>query len=116
MIVAAPSNAVVNIPPFTPGTFAPVVVTFTTPDPAQPTDFVLRAASTFHAAFIRVRCGGVTPTPVTSTVEASASLESIGTENSVWNPVVSSWFTDAATQVNVLKNFVSKKTGNGAIN
>lgn len=50
-------NAVVNIPIFTPGTTAPVVVTFSVPDPTMPVDFTLRAASTFHAANIRVRCG-----------------------------------------------------------
>ncbi|MDQ3750413.1 MAG: hypothetical protein M3367_15570 [Acidobacteriota bacterium] len=55
-VVGTPINAVVNIPAFTPGTFAPIVVTFTTPNPTLPTDFTLRAASTFHAAFIRVRC------------------------------------------------------------
>ena len=60
-VVGTPMNAVVNIPPFTPGTQAPVTVTFTIIDPNQPVDFTLRAASTFHAAFIRVRCG--TPPP-----------------------------------------------------
>ncbi len=62
-VVGVPTNAIVNIPAFVPGTFNPVVVTFTTPNPALPTDFTLRAASTFHAIFIRVRCGIVTPTP-----------------------------------------------------
>ncbi len=62
-VVGVPTNAEVNILPFAPGTFNPVVVTFTTPNPALPTDFTLRAASTFHAVFIRVRCGTVTPTP-----------------------------------------------------
>jgi len=47
---------VVNIPAFMPGTFAPVTATFTPTNPALPVDFTLRAASTFHAAFIRVRC------------------------------------------------------------
>jgi len=55
-VVGAPTNAVVNIPPFAPGTFNPVVVTFTTPSPALAVDFTLRAASTYHAIFIRVRC------------------------------------------------------------
>jgi hypothetical protein len=55
-----PSNAIVTIPPFTPGTFNPVVVTFTRPNPALPVDFTLRARSTFHGIFIRVRCGIVT--------------------------------------------------------
>jgi hypothetical protein len=57
-VVGVPVNAVVNIPAFTPGTFAPVTATFTVIDPSQPVDFTLRAASTFHAIFIRVRCGG----------------------------------------------------------
>jgi hypothetical protein len=57
------TNAVVSIPPFTPGTFDPVTATYTVIDPSQPVDFTLRAASTFHAIFIRVRCGIVTPTP-----------------------------------------------------
>ena len=55
-VVGAPTNAVVNIPAFVPGTFAPVTASFTRPNPALPVDFTLRAASTFHAAFIRVRC------------------------------------------------------------
>ena len=62
-VVGVPTNAVVNIPPFAPGTTAPVVVTFTAINPALAVDFTLRAASTFHAANIRVRCGIVTPTP-----------------------------------------------------
>jgi len=62
-VVGTPTNAVVNIPAFTPGTFAPVVVTFSVIDPTQPVDFTLRAASTFHAAFIRARCGTPPPLP-----------------------------------------------------
>jgi hypothetical protein len=60
-VVGTPVNAVVNIPAFTPGTTAPVVVTFSVINPTQPVDFTLRAASTFHAVFIRARCG--TPPP-----------------------------------------------------
>jgi hypothetical protein len=56
-VVGVPMNAVINIPPFVPGTFNPVVVTFTRINPALPVNFTLRAASTFHAANIRVRCG-----------------------------------------------------------
>ncbi len=56
-VVGTPTNAVVNIPAFTPGTLNPVTVTFSVINPAQPVDFTLRAASTFHAANIRVRCG-----------------------------------------------------------
>jgi hypothetical protein len=60
-VVGAPTNAVVNIPAFAPGIYAPVVATFTPVNPALAVDFTLRTASTFHAANIRVRCG--TPTP-----------------------------------------------------
>ncbi|MBA3256115.1 MAG: DUF3494 domain-containing protein [Pyrinomonadaceae bacterium] len=55
-VVGTPTNAVVTIPAFTPGTFAPVTATFTVINPSQPVDFTLRAASTFHSIFIRVRC------------------------------------------------------------
>lgn len=54
-VVGTPTNAVVTIPPFTPGTFNPVTSTFTR-NPSLPTDFTLRAASTYHAIFIRVQC------------------------------------------------------------
>ena len=60
-VMGTPVNAVVMIPPFTPGTTDPVTVTYFVPDPSQPVDFTLRAASTFHAANIRARCG--TPPP-----------------------------------------------------
>ncbi len=59
-VVGVPTNAIVNIPPFAAGTFDPVVVTFTVINPALPVDFTLRAASTFHALNIRVRCAVVT--------------------------------------------------------
>ncbi len=55
-VVGVPMNAIVNIPAFVPGTFNPVVVSFSVINPALPVDFTLRAASQFHAAFIRVRC------------------------------------------------------------
>jgi len=70
-IVGVPTNAVVNIPAYTPGTYAPVTATFTAINPALPVDYILRAASTFHAANIRVRCE---PPPQTPIIE-SASLE-----------------------------------------
>ena len=57
-VVGTPTNATVNIPAFVPGTFAPVNVTFTAINPALPVDFTLRAASQFHAVFIRARCPG----------------------------------------------------------
>ncbi|MDQ3750371.1 MAG: hypothetical protein M3367_15360 [Acidobacteriota bacterium] len=68
-VVGAPTNAVVNIPPFTAGTFNPVNVTFTTPNPGLAVDFTLRAASQFHAVFIRVRCAATTCTPTTTVTE-----------------------------------------------
>jgi hypothetical protein len=46
-VVGVPVNATVNIPPFTPGTFNPVTVTFTPTMPGQAVDFTLRAASNF---------------------------------------------------------------------
>ena len=61
-VVGVPTNATVNIPPFTPGTFAPVTATFTAINNA-PVEFMLRAASTFHAANILVRCVPVPPPP-----------------------------------------------------
>ena len=60
-VIGTPINAVVTIPPFTPGTFNPVTPTFVAIDPNLAVDFTLRAASTFHAAFIRVRCPGAAP-------------------------------------------------------
>jgi hypothetical protein len=63
-VSGVPVNAIVNIPAFTPGTFAPVTVTFTTINPALPVDFTLRAASTFHSIFIRVTCGITTAATV----------------------------------------------------
>jgi subtilisin-like proprotein convertase family protein len=69
-LVGVPVNAVVNIPAFAPGTINPVTVTFTTPNPGQAVDFTLRAASTFHAAFIRVRCMQ-TCTPSTTVTEGN---------------------------------------------
>ena len=63
-------NATVNIPPPMPGTTAPVVVTFTPIVPGLGVDFTLRAASTFHAANIRVRCND-TCTPNTTVTEGN---------------------------------------------
>ncbi len=68
LTVVSATNAVVNIPPFTPGTQMPVVVTFTPINPGLAVDFTLRAASTFHAANIRARCAQVC-TPTTTVTE-----------------------------------------------
>lgn len=62
-VVGTPINANVSIPAFTLGTYNPVTVTFTTPNPNLAVDFTLRAASTFHAVFIRARCVAPNPTP-----------------------------------------------------
>ncbi len=61
-VVGTPTNAVVTIPAFSPGTTAPVSVTFTVPNPNQRTEFVLRAASSFHAVLVTVRCEICIPT------------------------------------------------------
>ena len=66
--VVSATNATVNIPPFAPGTYAPVTATFTAINPALPVDFTLRAASTFHAIFVRVRCGDQQACTQTATV------------------------------------------------
>ncbi len=62
-MVGVPTNTVMSMPAFAPDTFAPVVVNFTTPNPALPTDFTLRAANTFYSIFIRVRCSAITNLP-----------------------------------------------------
>ncbi len=62
-VVGVPTNATVNIPPFAPGTFAPVTATFTAINNTLPVAFTLRAASTFHAANILVRCVPPPPPP-----------------------------------------------------
>ena len=67
-VMGTPTNATVNIPAFTPGTFNPVTVTFTTPMAGQAVDFTLRAASTFHATNIRMRCREIC-TPSTTVTE-----------------------------------------------
>ena len=60
-VFGAPNNAIVTIPSFTPGTVAPVTVTFTAVNPALPVDFTLRAANSTQAIFIRSQCAGGTP-------------------------------------------------------
>jgi len=79
-VVGKQANVVVNIPPFTPGTFDPVTATFTVIDPSQPVDFTLRAASTFHAILIRVRCVGVTPTPTPTPIPQTCTPTTTVTE------------------------------------
>ena len=61
LTVVSSMNAMVNIPAFTPGTFMPVVVTFTVINPNLPVNVMLRAANTFHAVNIRAQCA-CTPT------------------------------------------------------
>ncbi len=75
--VVSATNAVVNIPAFTPGTFNPVTATFTATNPNLPVDFTLRAASTFHGIFIRVRCGNQACTPTATVTEGDLSAGGI---------------------------------------
>lgn len=63
--IVSSSNAIVNIPAFTPGTFDPVTPSFTVMNPNLPVDFRLRAANTSSAIFIRVRCACIPPLIVT---------------------------------------------------
>ena len=65
-VTGVPVNAIVNIPAFTLGTTAPIVVTYFVPNPGLAVDFTLRAAGGFNvstptAANIRVRCAGLIP-------------------------------------------------------
>ena len=74
-VVGTPTNAVVTIPAFTPGTFDPVTVTFTAINPALPVVFRLRAASQYHSIFIDVtRC---TPPPPPCVLTVSAALPAL---------------------------------------
>jgi hypothetical protein len=61
--VVSATNAVINIPAFTPGTVNPVTATFTVPNPGQAVDFTLRATARFSGVLIRAQCGGIAPTP-----------------------------------------------------
>jgi hypothetical protein len=49
--VVSSSNVVVNIPPFTPGTFAPVTATFTVINPNLPVDINLRVNQSISRRF-----------------------------------------------------------------
>lgn len=64
--VTTATNAVVNIPAFTPGTINPVTATFTVPNTSQPVDFTLRAATRRGGVFIRARCVAVAAGPTFS--------------------------------------------------
>jgi hypothetical protein len=83
------TNAVVTIPPFTPGTFLPVTATYTITNPALPVDITLRAASQFHGVIIRLRCGNPTNEPEVGVVRLDKSF----------------WMTNTTRQVNPLLNF-----------
>lgn len=74
-VIGTPINAVVTIPAFTPGTTAPVTTTFTRPNAGQPIDFTLRAASTFNAVFIRVRCAGPNAPPTAQCSNVTVTLD-----------------------------------------
>lgn len=67
-VVGKPTNSIVNIPRFMSGTYDPVSITFTPIVPGLAVDFTLRAASTFHAIYISMRCGEVC-TPFTTVTE-----------------------------------------------
>ena len=56
------TNATVNIPAFTPGTFAPVTVTFSVINRNQPLDFTLGVRNSFHGVIIRAQCPAAPPT------------------------------------------------------
>ncbi len=62
--VVSATNAVINIPAFSPSTFGPVTATFTVPNTSQPVNFTLRATTRFSGVMIQGQCaGGPTPTP-----------------------------------------------------
>ncbi len=74
-VVGTPINATVTIPAFTPGTFSPVTVAFTRTNPNLAVDFTLRAASTFHAMFIRVRCAAANTPPTAQCSNVTVTLD-----------------------------------------
>ena len=55
--VVRATNAMVTVPPFSPGTFEPVAATFTVANPALPVDFTLRATNRYHGVLIQAQCG-----------------------------------------------------------
>ena len=61
--VVSATNAVVTIPPFTPGTFLPVTATYTIINPSLPVDITFRATNQFHGVIIRLRCATPTNEP-----------------------------------------------------
>ncbi|MEO6654649.1 MAG: choice-of-anchor P family protein, partial [Pyrinomonadaceae bacterium] len=75
--VVSATNAIVTIPAYTPGTYDPVTATYTVVDPALPVDFTLRAASTYHAVFIRVRCTSVLNTFSGRAIAVNATIAGV---------------------------------------
>ncbi len=61
--VMSSTNATVNIPAFTPGTYAPVTATFSVINPNLPFEIRLRATNQFHGVLIQAQCAC---TPVTT--------------------------------------------------
>ncbi len=66
--VISSTNANISIPSFPFGTFNPVTVTYTLPNPGQPVDFTIRASARSSALLIRAQCsfpvvGPPPPTP-----------------------------------------------------
>ncbi len=115
-VVGVPDNAVINIPPFTPGTFNPVNVTYTPIDPNQPVHFRLRAANAFHAIFIDVWCGMCVPPPNSTMVAwypfdetagpTAANLATGNTGTHINNPTPISGKVDGALRFNGIDNYV----------
>lgn len=65
-VMGAPTNATVTIPAFAPGTFNPVVTGFNQDNQTLASDFTLRAASAYHAIFVRAQCPANPPAPLLS--------------------------------------------------
>lgn len=116
-LVGIPVNATVNMPVFTAGTFASVAVTFTVPDPNTPVDFTLRAASTFHAINIRVRCvaGDPTPTPTPTPLGCTYTQGYWKNHADVWAGQSVMLGTVNYNQTQLLSIFNKPVQGNGLI-
>ena len=79
------TNAIVTIPPFTPGTFSPVTATYTVINPALPVDITFSVASQFHGILIRLRFN---PTPAKPELDEINS-ERLSNISSLTNPIMS---------------------------
>jgi len=104
LTVVSSTNATVNIPAFTPGTYAPLTATYTIINPNLPVDFTLRAASAFHGIFIRVRCSTTLNTFSGQAISVNATIN--GT-NAILNdtgplPAAGGFITQSLASANVL--------------